>query len=366
MPPYLTRQAPWFSFLIHPRDTTDLHAVPGSSLIAQHSATEEEFATKICSLPATVVGTVAFGFSPVWGELIAVIRMPGTVLRPEGRKLILDAAMLSAKRGTRVIGLGALTAPATRGGLTLVPELPRQVTVTTGNAFTAAVVRRNVEEASRFLGLGLGASVAVLGATGSVGAAASQLMLDAGFELTLIGRNAARVERELGHLAGRAKLSVSSSDVAACDIVVLLTSDPSAQITPGLVRSGAVVIDFAQPPNIAAAASRQFAVCGVHVAQGGFVRIPGYHCTTDLRFPDRRSTLACLAETYLFAREGIHEHSVGHATVGLAREMESLAERHGIAMRPLGLTPLGPGQVPEANGRAAELIGFDAQGSART
>ena len=40
----------------------------------------------------------------------------------------------------------------------------------------------------------------------------------------------------------------------------------------------------------------------VRVAQGGLVRIPGYHLTTDLRLPDRHSALACLADTLAIMR----------------------------------------------------------------
>jgi predicted amino acid dehydrogenase len=73
------------------------------------------------------------------------------------------------------------------------------------------------------------------------------------------------------------------------------------------------------------------------VVQGGLVTIPGYHCATDFRLPDRRSVLACLAETFVFAREGIREHSVGKAPIELALHIESVARRHGVQPRPLDL-----------------------------
>jgi len=75
--------------------------------------------------------------------------------------------------GTLRIGpdllVSAFTAPATAGGRRLLRYLPRGVTLTNANAYTAAVVRRNVEEAAAAGGLGPRARVALVGCTGSVG-----------------------------------------------------------------------------------------------------------------------------------------------------------------------------------------------------
>lgn len=339
---YLTSQAPWFVFLIHARDTQDLLQVRGSALIAEHSVDEDEFRDKMCTMPPTVLGQVTFGIGPVTGELIAIVRMPGQLLRPEGRKNISEAVRVAASRGAKVIGLGALTAPATRGGLTLVPELPRGVTLTTGNAFTAAIARANVAEAAQAMGLGDAATVAVVGCHGSVGTAASRLLAASGTDLLLIGRSVTRVERELPDLVTRARVSSELRDLANADIVLLLTSDPSAKLVPDLVRPGAVVIDLAHPVNIEPDQYQYFLDRGVRVVQGGLVEIPGYHSEVDFRLPSRRAAMACLAETYLFAREGIREHSVGPASAELAAELAVIAAGYGIRPWPLGLAATEP------------------------
>jgi len=340
--PYLTSQAPWFVFLIHARGIQDLFQVRGSALIAEHSVDEDEFRDKMCTMPPTVLGQVTFGIGPVTGELIAIVRMPGQLLRPEGRQNISEAVRVAVTRGARVIGLGALTAPATRGGLTLVPELPRGVTLTTGNAFTAAIARANVAEAAQAMGLGDAATVAVVGCHGSVGTAASRLLAASGTDLLLIGRTVARVERELPDLVTRARVSSELRDLANADIVLLLTSDPSAKLVPDLVRPGAVVIDLAHPVNIEPDQYQYFLDRGVRVVQGGLVEIPGYHSEVDFRLPSRRAALACLAETYLFAREGIREHSVGPASAELAAELAVIAAGYGIRPWPLGLAATEP------------------------
>lgn len=342
MLPYLTDQAPWFVFLIHARDIEDLYQVSGAALIAEHSADEDEFRDKMCTMPPTVIGQVTFGLGVLTGELIAVVRMPGQLLRPEGRRNITEAVRLAATRGASVVGLGALTAPATRGGLTLLPELPKGVTLTTGNALTAAVARDNVAEAAAAMGLGDAATVAVVGCHGSVGTAVSRLLAASGTDLLLIGRTVARVERHLPDLLTRARVSADLRDLQTADIVVLLTSDPTALLVPDLVRAGTVIIDLAHPVNIPLTQYQSFADRGIRVVQGGLVEIPGYHSTVDFRLPSRRASLACLAETYLFAREGIREHSVGPACAELAAELSDLAARHGMRPWPLGLTTTQP------------------------
>jgi fatty aldehyde-generating acyl-ACP reductase len=344
MLPYLTNQAPWFTFLVHPRDDHDVRGWSGSSILVQYSADEAEFRRKVFAVPPMVIGEVRFGIGRAWGELIGVFRMPRELLCSEGRERIADAVRLAAQRGTPVVGLGALIAPATHGGLDLLPGLPRGITLTTGNALTAAVARRNVADASDALRLGTDARVAVVGCHGSVGVAASQLLARTGFELILIGRTVARVERELGLLARQHTVSGDLADAGKADVILLLTNAPDAVVTPDLPRPGSVVIDLAQPANVDIARYEEFTRRGVGVTPGGMVEIPGYHCTFDMRLPDRRAALACLTETYLFALEGIREHSVGPASADLADELEQIAARRGIRPRPLSL----PGTVAAA------------------
>jgi predicted amino acid dehydrogenase len=335
--PYLRNQPPGFVFMVHPRDVADLYNVRGSSVVAQHSTSEEEFRDKMLSLPPTITGEATFGFDPVRGELLAVLCLPGQIMYSAGRAQINEAVRVAASRGAAVLGLGALTAPATRGGLTLLPIIPRTMTLTTGNAFTAAVARRNVLEAAEVAGLDDTATVAVVGCTGSVGVAASRLLDRVGFRLVLIGRSQTRVRKELGDLLPRAVISGSITDVGQADIIVLVTGDPSARVSPDDVKPGSVVLDLAHPMNIQREDYPLFDQRDVRVVQGGLVNIRGYHSTTDLRLPDRHSVLACLAETYLFAKEGITEHSVGQASVDLAVELEAIAARHGVVTRPLDL-----------------------------
>src|SRR5258708_38811425 len=107
----------------------------------------------MCSLPPVVVGEIAFGRAAIWGEVVNIQRLPEAMMNPKASKSVLEGLRLSLRRGSSVIGLGALTAPATGGGLSLLRHVPSGVTLTNGNAYTAAVVRQNVVEVSKSLGL---------------------------------------------------------------------------------------------------------------------------------------------------------------------------------------------------------------------
>jgi predicted amino acid dehydrogenase len=182
-----------------------------------------------------------------------------------------------------------------------------------------------------------------------VGVPAAHLLAAAGFELILVGRTAEAARELLGDLADRATFSGHIGSAGSADITVMLTSDPSVRMQPELFRRGSVIIDFAQPATPATAAQEGYRQREIAVVPGGIVRIPGYTCDHDYGLGAPDVTLACVAETYLFAREGIRQHSVGRPSPELARRLERAARRLGVVPRPLGLG----GAQPAAEGVAA-------------
>src|SRR5271170_3485391 len=279
--PYLPRRTPSFAFIVHPRSESDISRAKCLSLLRSISASDADFVMRVRSLPPTIVGEVLFGFAPFRGEIISIACLPGEVMSVRGRNEILRAAQIALDRGAKVIGLGALTAPATGGGSLLVEQLPSGVTITNGNCYTAAVLRWNVLEAIRILALERPTRIAIVGCTGSVGRVVSRLLIDAGFQnLILIGRTAEKAKRLLGALAPLATFSESVADVA-----------PAARLTPEVIRIGAIVIDAAEPANVSdedASAWNSHAL----IARGGRVRIPEYQCTYDFGLEDSTETFA--------------------------------------------------------------------------
>ena len=337
MLPHLRSHPPAFAFLTNLRDDRDLYRIGASRFLRRYSSNESEFHDKMCRLPPLVAGEVVVGFGPIRGEVAVVMRMPAALLGADGTRAIREGLEMAVQRGATVVGLGGMTAPATAGGQRLLRDVPTGVTLTNANAYTAAVVLHNVIEAADSLRLDRRATVAVVGCTGSVGVPTSLLLAEHGFDLILVGRTPARVRQRLPGLAGRMRCTGDLGAVHDADVVVVLTNDPSARIGPDHVGRHAVVVDVAQPANIPAPAIEAFARRGVPVVEGGIVRIPGYACTVDLGMAHPGDTAACVAETYLFAAEGIRAHSLGHPEVELARRLWRAALRRGIDVRPLGL-----------------------------
>src|SRR5262249_59928327 len=109
---------------------------------------------------------------------------------------------------------------------------------------------------------------------------------------------------------------------------------PSA-CPPDEALTSTVVIDCAQPANLSRREAARLRMKGIIVVEGGVVRIAQYACGYDFGLAAPDEAFACLAETYLFAEEGIREHSVGRPTVALAQRLEAAAGRYGITARPL-------------------------------
>lgn len=338
---------PSFAFIVHPRNERDMFRADRLSLLREISADDDDFVARVRKLPPTIVGEVLFGFSPFRGILIGVGCLPDEILTRRGRAEIVRAVQLALDTGVDVIGLGALTAPATRGGVTLLDHLPDGVTITNGNAYTVAVLVDDVLEAVAKRALDHDARVAIVGCTGSVGTAVAGMLHDARIQLVLIGRSAHKAERMLRARVPTAHFSGQVRDAAMADVVLVVTSDPSARLALHDLREGTFVIDAAEPKSVPEQDVRD---CSgrVTVCRGGRVRIQGYGSTYDLGLDDPDETYACLAETYLFTCDGIRENSVGPVEPELARRLRRTAARHGVERAGLG--------AGEGEARARELV----------
>jgi fatty aldehyde-generating acyl-ACP reductase len=360
MAPPRGHQAPWFSFVVHLRSRGDLDRWATTSTVRGDAG--EGWRERVMSGPPLVASTFSFRSTPMTGNLIVIPRLPEDIIFGDGPKLVARAVEIAAARGARVVGLAGLTAPATRGGESLLPALPHGVTLTNGNSYTAAVSCANVREACRFLGCDR-PTVAVVGSTGSVGMAASRLLAeDEEVDLVLIGRTTERARKAGPDSGARVTYSGRLEDVADADVVLTLTHDRAARLRPELFDGSRerVIIDVAQPTNVEVDQRGAFAARRVRVVRGGWVLMPGGISSQDHTKvmtdgdPDAApgSAPACLAETCLFAADGIHEHAVGPGSADLGRLLEEIAARRGILVAPLSLEAAGsPGPVVDAVGR---------------
>ena len=275
------------------------------------------------------------------GWLVACPLTPRAMKRLPLRRVyhqIVRAGRLAERLGARVVGLGALTSAVGDAGVSVARGL--NVPVTTGNSYTVAVTCASVRRIARNLGKTLeNLSVAVLGATGSIGGACSRMLRARVGRLILIGRSEDAVEAMVQELHNRGEGELlGSTDLLAlrgADVIVSATNAAGPLIRPGHFRPGAVIYDLALPPDVSAAVRALEAE--VTVVSGGEVVVPGkMQSGFEFGLPPG-SAYACMAETIALALERRYESFTVGRTIS-PRQVSEIAEitrRHGFRPAPL-------------------------------
>ncbi len=297
------------------------------------------------------------------GWFIAVPYTPHRMLElPEQvvyRKIV-EAGHLAERLGAQIMGLGAFTAVVGDAGVTIARQL--DLPVTTGDSYTVAVVVQAIMEAGRQMGIDLKqATAAVVGATGAIGGASSQLLAEQVGRLILIGRREAALAVMRERCEGKgAQISTSTGlDVLhEADLILSVTSSIRGIIQPEHLKPGAVVLDAAVPPDVSQAvhALRD----DVLVIQGGMVSVPGpVNFNFNFGYPPGKA-YACMAETMALALEGRYEdYTIGRdLDIARVREIEAIAGRHGFRLAGLRSfsREVTPDQIAGVRERAADRL----------
>jgi predicted amino acid dehydrogenase len=325
-------------------------------------------------MPAQCVGTVRGGRSratgqPVDGLIYALGATPRQMLTrpPEFTYRRLNAAIDdAARRGAKIVGLGAFTKVVGDAGVTVARRAP--IPVTTGNSLTIAATLETAKLAAIRLGwasLARG-KVMVVGATGSIGSVCSRLLAAAVKDVVLVSIEPPRLEELKRAILAETPDAQIETDVTTarrvgeCDLIVTATSAFGQRvIDASQCKPGAVILDVALPPDISAeeAAVRP----DVLVVESGEVLIPGpVDFSFDIGLPPHVS-YACLAEAALLAMEGRFESFTLGRDVRPERvkEIYHLFRRHGFQIAPLRTFGrlLTEDVVAEKRARAEELLG---------
>lgn len=329
--------APTFAFLVHPRArlSEDMARVwPPLGAVPERVY---DSALRRLPLPPVTMARVVIGEQQVGHILMVPFGARHLLDEPgRGRRMVDRAVDRAVRLGADVVGLGALTATVTGGGVALRPRT--DIGVTNGNAFTAATVDT---QARRLLESCAGRHVAVVGATGSVGSAVTALLARdrAVDRLTLVARSAPRLSALAGRVGDHVPTTVSAaiSDVVDADLVVLLTASADALLRAEHLGPGAVVLDATQPRNTSPCLTTERP--DVLVVDGGVVDVPSLRLVGgDIGLPSGRA-YACFAETALLSLSG-HE---GHFAIG-APTLEQVDHTRALAadLSHLGFTPAAP------------------------
>ena len=254
---------------------------------------------------------------------------PKTVYRK-----VIATARKAEKLGARLVGLGAFTSVVGDGGVTISRNV--NVPVTTGDSYTVGSAVEAMKKAAELMDIALPqATLAVVGATGAIGAVAAEVLAEDIPRVALIGKRPdrlAEVKARCERVGAEVRATSDLDVLKEADLVLTVTSAVEAIIQPQHLKSGAVVCDVARPRDVSKAVVEQRD--DVLVFEGGLIEVPGpvdFHF--NFGFPPKMS-YACMAETIALALEGRYEsYTLGKdVTVPQVKEIDEIARRHGFQL----------------------------------
>ncbi|NLK00942.1 MAG: shikimate dehydrogenase [Clostridia bacterium] len=329
-----------FSFMIHPMEADDL-----SKKFNFTKGISSKYLEKILRFfPPFKAGTIEGIKSKCTGKEISgffavcplttrqILGLPQELVL---RKII-NTGRMAEKQGSMLLGLGAMTAVVGDAGLTVSKELG--IPVTTGNSYTIALAMEGAKKAAKKMGIDIAqAEVAVVGATGSIGAVCAKLMAMDCKYLTLVAQDKSKLNalaRDIIYETGQAVRITSDlkGTLKEAQIVITVTSAMNTIIEPEDLAPGSVVCDVARPRDVARRVTEERK--DVLVIEGGLAEIPGdVRSTLDMGYPEN-ITFACTAETMILALEGKREGwTLGREiSFNQVREIHELGKKHGFKL----------------------------------
>jgi predicted amino acid dehydrogenase len=327
-----------FAFIIHPLDI---------GIVTRHFKIPDKVPDKVVAwtmkhkkpwVVSEITGISSKTGKKATGWFIAVPLLPSQFLDLKEKFVInkiIKGCQVAEELGAGIVGLGAFTALVGGGGRDIANA--SKIAVTTGNTYTTATAIEGAKKAAAAMDIDIArATVAIVGATGSIGRIAAHMMAREAGMVYLVGRNIDRLEKARNDMvSSNARIEITtdvSEAVRNSEIVISATSAVNDVISPEDIQPGAVVCDVARPRDVAEAVAS--ARDDVLVIDGGVVQVPGnvdFHY--DIGLP-KGTGLACMAETMILALEGRYEdYTIGKdISVEQVEEMQDMADRHGFGL----------------------------------
>lgn len=306
------------AFIVHPRDRRDVYGkYPFLKLLGDTGTdwiTKHLWPVRV----APILGVQKSDKSRVRGWIYACPMTAEQMLhdRKGAVRAIQRAARLAQRRGVHTVGLGALSASLSRGGLDVAEALPLRVT--TGRLFTIYNVSDLVLHGLLKLDIPhRDAHVAVVGAAGSIGAGVAQQLSRFGVRrFTLI--DLSDKHEDVTHVANqmrkhnpdvRITTATSLSVLKDVHAIVTATNRPDALIKSEHVSPGTLIVDDAQPSDLA---PELFDRTDLLVLEGGVVHSPHVRVPYKLGLREEGDIFSCMAELIVLA----HTPSLTGSTLG--------------------------------------------------
>ncbi len=265
---------------------------------------------------------------------------------------IMQCSKLAAELGAHTVGMAGLIAFFGNGGHVLSQAFP-QMGFTTGHAYTIANVLEIAKESSARIGLSLpGATVAVVGAAGSIGSGCAKLFAGMGvMRLLLIDIWTERLDEVAAEVAQinpqvQIECFVDLKEMRRADLTVVATNSTRRLVESGYLKPGSIVIDDSFPKNVSESLTTDLK--DVIALEGGAVRLPrsvevdrarNLPNISDVPFTRMVSCqelYGCFAETLTLAvYDQKTNYGLGRSDPVLAVDIMAKANRLGIGMAPL-------------------------------
>ncbi len=323
-----------FAFIVHPLHARDVVRKYPIARFLPDSMIERFLSNKVPYKVSDISGIVSKTGAKTEGIFVGLHLTPAMMIDKMPLEDVYDrleqCAKIAEDEGCKIIGLGAFTAVVGDAGKTLDAKTP--LAVTTGNSYTVATAIEGAMKAAEQIGIDVAeATLAVVGATGSIGKTCAQILAPKFSKTFVVGRDQGRTDE----IAAALPNATATTDVAAlreADVVVTVTSADTAVIFPEHLKSGSVICDVSRPRDVSRRVAQDRP--DVLVIEGGVVTVPGpVEFGFDFGFPPR-CAYACMAETMLLALEDRCESfTLGKdVSVGQSQEMSRLADKHGFEL----------------------------------
>ena len=330
-----------FAFIIHPidpkRDVSRKFPFLGKVLTEKQIDFFSTFFPPVYISEIEGITSTATG-KTIKGWFIACPYTPRRMMQLPERTVyrkIVQTGRMAEQLGAKILGLGAFTSVIGDAGVTIANAL--DVPVTTGDSYTVMMGVQAIRDAAKVMGIKMeDATVAVVGATGSIGRVCAELIAEEAARTLLIARDEQKLAdlRDRLQVGARSELCISTKMdmLKEAQLILTVTSAIHDVIRPEHLQPGSVVCDVARPRDVSAmvAAARD----DILVIDGGMVDVPGpvnFHF--NFGFPEGKA-YACMAETIALTLEGrFEDYTVGKdITLERVREITAIAERHGFRM----------------------------------
>ncbi|MBU4305033.1 MAG: hypothetical protein KJ893_05360 [Candidatus Omnitrophica bacterium] len=272
------------------------------------------------------------------------------------KRKILQAAKLARRMGARIVGMGGLIASFAQGGHWLSEQIP-DMGFTTGHAYTIGNIMEILDNAAGRVNLDIRkATVAIVGAAGSIGSGCAKLLADRKpGRIILIDLNTFDALRKLEEVKNYIKnvcpdinvlLSINLRKLKKADVVIVATNSVASIIKKEHLKQGAIVIDDSFPKNVSERILRERK--DIILLEGGMTRLPSsIEVLAARNMPDLmdipltrlvscKETYSCVAETLTLGLYGYKKnYGLGQSDPALAKDIMTKARQRGFNSAPL-------------------------------